>query len=291
MIVTSFYISFIIIAIECNKFTIVRWIVITKDKIDAFIEKIPPAPQALKETLALLSIGELTKAAKVAETDLALKSYLKNLVNKPIYGFRNEVSDISQIFGILGVSSAQQSVYNYMITLLSPSRWLLFKLNEVSFNELQARLSKKWELVLEHLNIDDKDIDSAISLLPASIIVSEALFCEKIDEVRLLRNTKALDYNTILTRLCGIGLFDICEQVSKKWDMHEDIGKIIQASSGVKPSEDEKINLLGKWMHLLLFFELSQAMFVEADLNDFIDFQVDYVSDIYEEFATLMEVS
>ena len=264
---------------------------ITKDKIDAFIEKIPPAPQALKETLALLSIGELTKAAKVAETDLALKSYLKNLVNKPIYGFRNEVSDISQIFGILGVSSAQQSVYNYMITLLSPSRWLLFKLNEVSFNELQARLSKKWELVLEHLNIDDKDIDSAISLLPASIIVSEALFCEKIDEVRLLRNTKALDYNTILTRLCGIGLFDICEQVSKKWDMHEDIGKIIQASSGVKPSEDEKINLLGKWMHLLLFFELSQAMFVEADLNDFIDFQVDYVSDIYEEFATLMEVS
>lgn len=263
---------------------------ITKDRIDNFIQKIPPAPKALRETLSLLRVGELTKAAKVAETDLALKSYLKSLVNKPIYGFRNEVSDISQIFGILGVSSSQQSVYNYMITLLSPSKWLLFKLNENSFHELQDRLSKKWESVLKHLNIDDKDIDSAISLLPASVIVSEALFCEKIDEVRLLRNTKALDYNTILTRLCGIGLFDICEEISHKWEMPDNVGNIIQAASGIKPSKDEKINLLGKWMHLLLFFELSQPMFLQADLNDFVDFQIDYVSDIYEEFAVLMEV-
>ena len=264
---------------------------ITKDKITNFIEKIPPAPQALQETLSLLNVGELTKAAKVAQTDLALKSYLQNLVNKPIYGFKNEINDISQIFGILGVSSSQQSVYNYMMTLLSPSKWLLFKLNSHSFNELQDTLSKKWEIILEHLNINDKNIQSSITLLPASVIVSEALFCEKIDEVKLLRNTKALDYNTILIRLCGIGLFDICEQISKKWDMPDEIAKIIQAASGINPSEDEEINLLGKWMHLLLFFELSKEMFIEAELNDFIDFQIDYVSDIYEEFATLMEVS
>jgi len=102
---------------------------ITKDKIDTFIEKIPPTPEVLKETLSLLNIGELTKAAKTAEGDLALKSYLKNIVNKPIYGFANEVSDISQIFGILGVTLSQQTVYNYMISLLSPDKWLLFKLN------------------------------------------------------------------------------------------------------------------------------------------------------------------
>jgi len=265
--------------------------VITKDKIDAFIKKIPPASEALKETLLLLSIGELTKAAKVAQTDLALKSYLKNLVNKPIYGFRHEVSETSQIFGILGVSSSQQSVYNYMISLLSPDTWILFKLNKHTFSELQARLSTRWGKILKHLNIDDKDIDSSISLLPASIIISEALFCEKIDEVKLLKNTKALDYNTILTRLCGIGLFDICEQISKKWEMPEKISNIIQAASGLKPSDDEETNKLGKWMHLLLFYELSQSTFLEAGLNDFIDFQIDYVSDVYDEFAILMNIS
>ncbi len=263
---------------------------ITKDKIDAFIEKIPPTPEVLKETLSLLNIGELTKAAKIAEGDLALKSYLKNIVNKPIYGFANEVSDISQIFGILGVTLSQQTVYNYMISLLSPDKWLLFKLNSKSFYELQAQLSKKWEMILKHLEINDKNIYGAISLLPASIIVSEALFNEKIDEVTLLRSTKALDYNTILTRLCGVGLFDICEQIADKWEMDQIIPQIIQSASGLKPSDDEMINNLGKWMHLLLFYELSQPLFIEAGLNDFVDFQVDYVADIYDEFTTIMEI-
>lgn len=264
---------------------------ITKDKIDEYINKIPPAPQALKETLALLNAGELIKASKVAQTDLALAAYLKELVNKPIYGFANEVSDVSQIFGILGVSGSQQTVYNYMTTLLSPGKWVLFSLNSRSFHELQAKLSKGWEQILEHLSIDDKNISSSIALLPASIIVSEALFNEKIDDVNLLRSAKNLDYNTILTRLCGVGIFDICEQISVKWDMPPEIAQIIQASSGLKPSEDETINLLGKWMHLLLFYELSQPMFIKAGLNDFIDFQIEYVGDIYEEFSTLMEIS
>ena len=265
-------------------------IMITKDEIDSFIDKIPPTPQVLKDTLLLLSAGELSKAAKVAESDLALKSYLKSIVNKPIYGFRNKVSDISQIFGILGVSQSQQTVYNYMINLLNPSKWVLFKLSNKSFEELQASLSKKWAIILEHLNVKDDNTYGAISLLPASIIISEALFNKHIEDVSLLRTTKSLDYNTILYRLCDITLFDICELIANKWDMNEVIPKIVQASSGVKQSTDKDINKLAKWMHLLLFYELSQPLFVEAGLNDFIDFQIEYVSDIYDDFAQLMEI-
>ena len=76
-----------------------------------------------------------------------------------------------------------------------------------------------------------------------------------------------------------------------KWKMDENISKIIQASSGVKPSDDDDINKLGQWMHLLLFFTLSQPNYINAELNDFIDFQVDYVSDIYSDFSELMEIS
>ncbi|MDQ1245207.1 MAG: hypothetical protein QG565_1548 [Campylobacterota bacterium] len=263
---------------------------ITKEKIDSFIERVPPSPKVLNETIRLLNMGELAKAAKVAEDDLALKSYLKSIVNKPIYGFANEVSEISQIFGILGVSLSQQTVYNYMVTLLSPKNWTLFNLNAKSFHNLQANLSKKWEIVLKHLGIDDKNIYAAITLLPASIIVTEALFSEKKEDVNLLRSAKALDYNTILVRLCGVSLFDICEQIANKWEMDEKISKITQAASGVKPSDDENIDSLGKWMHLLLFYELSQPEFIKAGLNDFVDFQIDYVGDIYEEFAALMEI-
>ena len=263
---------------------------ITQEKIDAFIEKIPPSPKALRETIIALNAGDLPKAAKAAKEDKALSAYLKDLVNKPIYGFRSEVSDVAQIFGILGVSRSQQAVYNYMVTLLSPAKWQLFKLNKNSFNDLQAELSIGWQKILQHLDIDDKEIESAVSLLPASIIVSEALFSTKIKDVELLRSVNNIDLNTILKRLCSMDLFDICQRIAQKWEMDEKIAYIIQAASGVKPAEDKSINELGKWMHLLLFFTLSQAEFIEAGLNDFIDFQIEYVADIYDEFSNVMEI-
>lgn len=259
--------------------------------IDDFIQRIPPAPKALQTTVMFLNQGELTKAAKIAETDPALKSYLKNIVNKPIYGFSNEVSDISQIFGILGVSSSQETVYNYMVTLLSPNKWELFKLNNATFHELQAKLSKRWEQILNHLNLMKIEYESAIALLPASILVSEALFASKKQEVELLRSTSDIDLNTILKRLCKQDIFDICEKISIKWEMPKEVAQIVQAASGVKPSHDETLNTLGKWMHLLLFYELSQEMFVHTGLNDFIEFQIDYVNDVYTEFSQLLEIA
>ena len=178
-----------------------------------------------------------------------------------------------------------------MMTLLSPKKWDLFKLKESTCHELQAKLSRRWKQILEHLDIDDMEIESAITLLPASIIVAEALFSEKKADVNLLRSVNNLDLNTILFRLCNLDLFDICEKISIKWEMPPKVAQIVQASSGFKPSNDDKLNQLGKWMHLLLFYELSQAMFIEAELNDFIEFQIDYVSDIYDEFAIFMEIS
>ncbi len=260
------------------------------DDIKAYIAQIPPAPEVLKETLAFIQQGELTKAAKCAQEDKALHVYLKTLVNKPIYGFKNEVSDLSQIFGILGTSGAQQVLYNYMLTLLSPDKWELFKLNESLFFELQAQLNQQWKRILRQLDIDDKDIESAITLLPASIIVCEALFKEHRDEVMLLRSVKEIDYNTILQRLCGMTLFDICNLIAKKWEMPPLISAIVQTASGTEASDNQQINQLGQWMHLLLFYEFSQGAYVEAGLNDFLEFHVAYVEPIYGDFMSLMEI-
>lgn len=264
---------------------------LAQDAIQRFIEQIPPAPTVLRETLEHVSSGELVKAAKTAERDPALKSYLRSLVNRPIYGFRNEVKELSQIFGILGVSAAQQILYNYMLGLLSPASWSLFKLDAASFAELQDRLGRGWHAILLHLQIDDRETESAITLLPASIIVCEALFKAHKEEVTLLRSVKAIDYNTILQRLCRQDLFDVCTRIAETWEMPGRISGIVQAASGIKPSEDPAVNTLGKWMHLLLFYELSRPLFIEAGLNDFIDFQVEYVADIYDAFSGVMGIA
>ena len=129
-----------------------------------------------------------------------------------------------------------------------------------------------WQKILNHLKIDDRDILSSISLLPASIIVSEALFCEKKQDVDLLRSVHQIDLNTVLQRLCNLDLFDIFQQIAQIWEMPQSISDILQAASGLKASEDETINNLGKWMHLLLFYTLSQPKYIKAELNDCIGF-------------------
>jgi len=272
-----------------TKLTLEIIIMVTTNDITTYIAQIPPAPEVLKQTLVFINQGELSKAAKCAETDKALHVYLKTLVNKPVYGFKNEVSELSQIFGILGTSGAQQVLYNYMLTLLSPDKWELFKLNESLFFELQAQLNHQWKRILRHCNIDNKDIESAITLLPASIIVCEALFKSHRDEVMLLRSVKAIDYNTILRRLSGMDLFDICQIIAKKWEMPQTITAIVQSASG-RTSDDVTIDRLGRWMHLLLFYEFSQAAYMEAGLNDFLEFHIDYAEPVYEEFMSLMEI-
>ena len=263
---------------------------ITNEKIDLYIEKIPPAPKVVRATLQLLNEGELIKAAQIAQTDLALSSYLKHIVNTPSYGFKNEVSEVSQIFGILGVSRSQQSVYNYMLSLLSPKEWKLFTLNQTTFYNLQADFSSMWKKILEHLNVNNKTVESSISLLPASIIVTEALFCDKKADVDLLRSVDDIDFNTILQRLCGVNLFNICEKIAHKWDMPDLVPQLIYSASGEIKSQNKQIIQLGKWMHLLLFYTLSKPHYIDSGLNDFLEFNIEYVEDIYEDFSKLMEI-
>ena len=263
---------------------------VTPEDIKEYIKKIPPTPDVLNKTILYVNAGDLVKAAKMAQEDLALKAYLKDLVNKPIYGFKNEVSELPQIFGILGVNAAKQSLFNYMLTLLSPKKWVLFKMNQHLFYDLQADLSRHWHDILIHLSVDDKDIESAITLLPSSIIICEALFKENIENVKLLKSAKNLDYNTILKRLTKLDLFEISKYIAKVWQMPENIGTIVSTASGTRVIADANLNKLAKWMHLLLFYELSKPQFVEAGLNDFVEFNVEYVIDIYEDFMKLMEV-
>ena len=261
---------------------------ITPEEVTHYIQNIPPAPAVVRQALDYARTGDLTKAAKCASEDPALRHYLKILVNRPLYGFKNEVSDVSQIFSILGVSATVQTLYNYLLSLLTPKKWELFTLTHHQFYDLQASLSKRWERILLHLTINDKEIQSVISLVPATIIVCEALFASHKAEVIQLRSVKALDFNTILKRLSGRDLFDLAGEIAHMWEMNEKTVTLIQGASGLRNTLSTEEKTLSQWMHLLLFYELSQSVYVSAGLNEFIDFQIDFVHDIYEPFMQVM---
>jgi hypothetical protein len=262
--------------------------VITSEEVTHYIQNIPPAPAVVRQALDYARAGDLPKAAKCASEDPALRHYLKILVNRPLYGFKNEVSDVSQIFSILGVSATVQTLYNYLLSLLTPKKWELFNLTDHQFYDLQASLSKRWEKILLHLSVNDKELHSAIALIPATIIVCEALFASRKAEVVQLRSVKALDFNTILKRLSGRDLFDLAGEIARTWEMSDKTISLIQAASGLRETLNAEEKTLSQWMHLLLFYELSQSVYVSAGLNEFIDFQIDFVEDIYEPFMQVM---
>ena len=263
---------------------------ITQEDIEKYIEKIPPAPKVVQQTIRLLQAGELSKAAKTAMQDKALSIYMQKLVNKPIYGFRTEVTDVTQIFTILGIGGSLQAVYSYLMNILSPDEWHFFQMNRQLFWDLQAELTALWNKILKHLHKEDRELETAITLLPSSMIVAEALFREHKKDVELIRMTKDLDLSTILERLSGYTLFDISAMIAKKWEMPQEIVEIVLAASGKPAKVEKRASSAGKWMHLLLFYVLSQPRFIEAGLNDFIEFNVEYVADIYEEFGEIMEI-
>ena len=261
---------------------------VTQEQISRYIQTIPAVPSVLRSALEHIRNGDLAKAAKCAEEEPALRLYLKTLINCPAYGFRNEVTNVSQIFSILGTAGAYQVLNNYLLSLIVPQKWSLFPLSANAFYDLQASLGQKWEKILIHLGIQNCETQSAISLLPASIIVCDALFGEHRAEVETLRGIKALDYNTILSRLGGKSLFDLCGDIARKWELPSITERIVHAASGLDPLENGPEKTLAQWMHLLLFFELSQSPFVEAGLNEFLDFQIDFVQDIYESFIQVV---
>jgi len=262
--------------------------VITQEDVVLYIKNIPPTPGVVRQALTFAREGELIKAAKCAQEDPALRLYLKTLVNRPIYGFKNEVSDVGQIFGILGVAATQQTLYNYLLSLLTPKKWELFPLTNHQFYDLQASLSKEWENILIHLHIKDKEVYSAISLIPATIIVCDALFASKKKEVEQLRSVKALDYNTILKRLSGYDLFDLAAEIGKMWEMSDKTIALIRSASGTHQGLVGEQKMLAQWIHLLLFYLFSQSTYVSAGLNEFIDFQIDFVHDIYDSFSQVV---
>ncbi len=264
---------------------------ITSQDVHNYLLAIPAAPTVVRQALNFVQEGDLVKAAKSANDDPALRHYLKILVNRPLYGFKNEVTDVAQIFGILGLSATQQTLYNYLLSLLVPKKWSLFALTNGQFYDLQASLSKKWETILTHLGIQDKEILSVVSLIPATIIVCDALFSSHKDEIRQLRSVKNLDFSTILQRLSGKDLFDLAAEIGHLWGMSETTITLIQNSSGLNNTLSGEHKLLAQWIHLLLFYELSQSTYVSAGLNEFIDFQIDFVQEIYESFTTVMIAS
>jgi hypothetical protein len=83
-------------------------------------------------------------------------------------------------------------------------------------------------------------------------------------------------------------LYDLCKEIAIAWEMPPKTYELVLASKGDREGLSEETKTLSQWMHLLFFYQLSQPIAASAGLNDFIEFNIEYVQDIYEEFQDLI---
>ena len=257
---------------------------VNKKELEDYISKVPPRPEIIKRTLDEVEKKDLRKAGQIAKEDIILVRYMQNLINKPIFGLKHRITDITQIFTILGTDSIYELLHHYLSSMISPKEWKVFNLTTDNFRELQANLSFYWKKILEYEKIKDKEISSAITLLPTVIIVCDELFHNSKEELYILSDSAVIDYDFLLYTLTGSHLYELSVRIGEYWKFPEKSLDIIKASLKDPKCVDENSIRLGQWMHLLLFYVLSKPIFMNSNLNTFIKFDIDYIQPIYKDF-------
>jgi len=263
---------------------------VTQDQIENYLKRVPPMPKPLKETFEFLKNGDLSGAAKAASSDQAIIFYLKQVVNSAAYGFKNEVTNPNQIFSILGVAKAKQLMYAYMVNVISPEQWSFFKLKKGDFINFQTSLISNWQKIIKEESADENFLSTA-SIFSAGIVVADAIFGEHKDNVELIREVENLDLNTILKRVADMSFEELIDKIVESWGVDEGVMRIVKLSFGNEECLTDEISCkLAKYLHLLLFYELSKPVMLEAEVNFFIEFKPEFVSEVVEKFNEMVGV-
>ena len=245
--------------------------IITKKEIIEKIDSIPPLPEAVRKTIESLKNGDLQKAADWADSDIVLKNKIQRVVNSAYFGFSEKVTNTRQMFSIMGLEMARGVLLSYMVTLLMPKEWKLFK--DLDFEEFQSAFLNysKDAIILELDEVTYKKYSDSIAIIPATICLVDDLLGEKFEQVQLLRESGGLDYGKILKRFTGMTLFELASIVAKKWELDKEnveLVKLVECSSCFIKDRVKKI--VGATLHLEFFYLVSKPQFFE--LNSFIEF-------------------
>ncbi len=262
---------------------------VTPQQIGEYLKRVPPLPEAIGSSLNYLAQGELATAAKAASADPALIHYLKQIVNSAAYGFKQELKDPMQIFSALGTQRAKQLLYAYMVHSVAPQKWGYFALDKDGFGKFQLSFMQRWERVVSTLEIDEKFM-SAAAIMSAGLIVADAIFADRASDVALIKGSGDFDLDTILERVSRLRFEQLVATIAKKWDVESDVIKLVSLAFGKEECEGDDLCTPARFLHLLLFYELSRPAMLDAGANSFISFNPEFSMPVLERFEEIVGV-
>jgi hypothetical protein len=253
---------------------------ISKDDIKKYLKNIPPIPKYALECLNALKVGNLKKAAEAADNDLVLKKQIEQIVNSAAFALRNKVSNTLQLFTLLGLENTRAIVYSYLVSLLQPKQWKIFKINFTEFQKDFLNYYKEF-MSLEFGEKTYKQYAEIGAIIPASVCVCDNLLGNKKEKIQIILNSAPLEYGTLLKRLTGESLFGIAATIAELWEIEKEKCEII------KKSECETCdNEISALTHFTFFYLVSKPNYM--DLNSLIEFNpkcIEFIPKTYERIS------
>lgn len=263
---------------------------INETQLHRYIESIPPLPDILEKVQETLKRGDMPQAGRLAGKDPALTHYFQNIIRKPYFGLSDDLEDMVQIFGALGILQVERLLKSYLLTLICPEEWSFFRFDQMHFRNLQVDMMSDTEKIMSDQGLTEEDNYLAAVLLPSTLIVCEGLFADHRQDVLMLREVKNLTYNTILHRLSGMDFYDIAVLIGKKWGFSDKTLRIVRLISGSISGEqvNEEELLMARYLHLLLFYHLSKKSCLQAGMNELTDLHPEFVEPVQENFLKIV---
>jgi len=252
-------------------------VLISKEDILKYLKSIPPVPEHVRNCLKFLNEGDLQKAAIEAQKDLVLKKRIEDVVNSAYYSLSNKVENITQLFTMLGIEKTRSLVYLYLVSLLEPKKWKIFKIN---FFDFQAYFMALFEEYMKY-EFDDKTFKNYAeigALIPAAVCVCDGILGDKKEDVELVMSSAPIEYSTLIKRMSGYSLFTLAAQITKLWGLEEEKVEILK-----KCECNECNDKIAALVHFLFFYTVSKPQFL--DINSLIEFNpecINLISKTYE---------
>jgi len=264
--------------------------VVSKEKIESYIQSIPTSPADILEAIKALEENNIIGASTILSKLPPVVAHLQRMSQKGVQTLQEKNPAVNTVLAFFGSKKSKAVLYTYLISLTLPKKWKVFDFDNELFFLLNSELLYYWEQILKEKAPDKIErYIAATPLLTSSIAICDVLFADVKDNIKTLSQMGHNDLNSFLFKLTGFSIFDIAELLGRKLGFDEEVLSVVRLAENCKHDESHILGSeLAQYLHLLLFYILSRPVYIKSGLNGFVEFRANDVAGILPCFQNII---
>lgn len=210
------------------------------------IDDMPPLSDIARVMQSLYAFGadnvDIKKLVRMIESDVMLTANILKMINSPYYGFRSQISSVSQAVTLFGVQKIYGLVLHFAMSNQLKADTAIYGFNNAQFNEmciLQSSLMMQW---YAKIDLRDTHILTSLALIMESgkLIVSKELHASDYLETYregFLACTNIQDFEE---EFLGTTSYYLSALLFEHWNLEPVYADVLKELDGKSDIEDEK---------------------------------------------------